>query len=326
MDVIVTGGAGYIGSHVCKLLEDLGYRVHVVDNLSQGRKEFVSNYQFHFLDILDKNALISLFQQIRPIAAIHLAGKTQVSESVKNPTLYDQVNVQGTKNLLYAMEQSGCKRLIFSSTCAVFGPVDEPIEEENNKNPINPYGKTKLLAELAIEAHAQKHTDFSYMIFRYFNAAGAHPDSPIGEVHEPETHLIPLVIRAALNKTPIQVFGNSYETKDGTCIRDYIHVCDIAKAHALALKQLRKTNLQESIHIGSGKGYSVLEVIQTTQKVMNTTIKRTICPPREGDPPILVANCQKAKEILDFEPEFDLEKMIETAYQFHTKDLLLTAK
>ncbi|NGX31091.1 MAG: UDP-glucose 4-epimerase [Chlamydiae bacterium] len=315
MRVLVTGGAGFIGSHVCKVLAQEDHTPIVVDDLSQGHREFVKWGPFHKISLLDKAKLFEVFEQERIEAVCHLASKSIVEESMANPDLYLSENVQGTVHLLEACKQFGCKRFVFSSTASVYGnPTRTPIEEDDPLNPINPYGESKLLAERKIQQAAEE-WGLNFVIFRFFNAAGASFDLDIGEKHLPETHLIPRVIDALLHDRPITLFGDDYKTSDGTCERDFVHVLDIANAHLKALDMPSAV-----INLGLEKGYSVKFVIEQIAKKLRKIPHIQICKRREGDSPVLVASHKKALEMgLIF--QYGLEEMIETAIKWHTQTL-----
>lgn len=318
--IIVTGGAGYIGLHIAYRYRDAGYEVHLIDDLSQGNADLTEGFVLHQVDITDADALEGLLVEIKPEAVAHLAGKTLVEESTKKPELYHYVNSQGTKNLIDAMEASGCTKLLFASTCAVFGqPKKIPLVEDGLKKPIHPYGGSKYAAEQHIVEHGNQSPDFRYTIFRFFNAAGAHPSGKIGELHDPETHLIPCLLQAVhKGNCEVQVFGNDFATPDGTCVRDYIHVCDIANAFAQALEHMEDP-FQEIFHIGSARGYSVLEVMNVVEKVTGVSLKKKICSRRQGDPAILVGSIDKIQNRLGWTPQHSLEEMILSAHLFYQK-------
>lgn len=317
--VLVTGGAGYIGSHVCKALKDHGYDVVVFDNLSYGHREFVRWGEFVEGDLLDISTLDTVFKKYRPSAVLHFAAFTYVGESVEDPSKYYRNNVVGTLNLLDAAKSYGVKYFIFSSTCATYGiPQTVPIPEDHPQMPINPYGETKLVMERMLRYYNDAY-GLKSVSLRYFNAAGADPDYEIGEDHQPETHLIPLVLDAALGRRPhITVFGTDYETPDGTCIRDYIHVADLADAHVRALEYLRNGGKTEAFNLGNGNGYSVKEVIDTAERVTGKKIPSKNGLRRKGDTPSLVGSCKKAMEILGWRPSYpDIETIIKHAWQWH---------
>lgn len=320
--ILIVGGAGYIGSHANKELHKRGYETLVLDNLIYGHKASVKWGTFVQGDLGDKKQLREIFSQYKITAVMHFAAFAYVGESVTDPQKYYQNNVVNTLNLLDVMLEFGINKFIFSSTCASYGnPVEIPITESHPQNPINPYGQSKLMVEkiLADYSHAY---DLSYVVLRYFNAAGADADTEIGEDHDPETHLIPLILDVALGKREnIHVFGSDYETKDGTAVRDYIHVTDLSDAHILALEYLEKGNPSNIFNLGNGQGYSVQEVIDTVKKITNSEISTIYAPRREGDPAILIGSAEKAIKTLGWKPQFPkLEQIIETAWKWHQKN------
>ncbi len=319
--VIVTGGAGYIGSHACKFLHKNGYEPIVYDNLVSGHRSFVKWGDFIYGDILDTKKLIEVFNIYKPIAVIHFAAFAYVGESVENPAKYYQNNVAGTLSLLEAMRITKINRIVFSSTCATYGnPVELPIMETHPQNPINPYGKSKLMIENILSDYSDAY-GLEYVALRYFNAAGADPEGEIGEWHDPETHLIPLVLDTALGKREkMYVFGDDYDTKDGTCIRDYIHVNDLASAHYAALKYLENGGLSDVFNLGNGEGYSVSEIIDQAKNITGKSIHTEKKTRRKGDPPVLIGDASKAESKLHWTPELDdIESIIKTAWNWHSK-------
>jgi UDP-glucose 4-epimerase len=318
-NIIVTGGAGYIGSHTCKMLHEFGYSPIVLDNLSTGHKSFIKWGEFENCDLREFEQTKAVIKKYKPLAVIHFAAFSCVGESFANPYKYYQNNILGTANLLQAMTEEGVNKIIFSSTCAVYGtPNAIPINEECATNPINAYGKTKLTCENLLKDFELAH-NLKYVSLRYFNASGADEEAKIGEKHDPETHLIPLVIEAAIGKRDhIKIFGNDYETKDGTCIRDYIHVNDLALAHIKALEYILKNDKSEILNIGTGSGFSVKEVIESVKKITKKDIKVIITNRRDGDPAILIASNNKIKRILEWEAKYsDLDFIIKTALKWH---------
>lgn len=305
MSVLICGGAGYIGSHINKLLSQKGYETIVYDNLIYGHREAVKWGKFIEADLADKVSLEKVFSENKIDAVLHFAAFAYVGESVKEPAKYYFNNVCNTINLLDVMRKYECNKIIFSSTCATYGiPGKLPITEEMPQAPINPYGATKLMVERIFKDYAKAY-GLKYAALRYFNAAGADPDAEIGEVHDPETHIIPLVIDAAYGKRPdIKVFGSDYPTRDGTCIRDYIHVTDLAQAHLLALEYLDNGGESDFFNLGNENGTSVLEVINSVKKVTGKNIKVILTDRREGDPPVLVGSSKKAQSILGWKPQF----------------------
>jgi len=320
MNVLVCGGAGYIGSHMCKVLAESGHEVTVFDNLSTGHAEAVRWGRFIHGDLLSREDIESAFADNRYSAVMHFCAKSLVGESMARPDLYYQNNVTGTLNLLDAMVKHGVPRFIFSSTAAVYGnPQYVPIDERHPAAPINPYGRTKFAAEMLLSDY-DRAFGIKSIALRYFNAAGADPGGTLGENHEPETHLIPNILRSVRDGSgeTLKVFGNEYPTPDGTCVRDYVHVLDICAAHLLALRHLADTGRSETLNLGNGTGFSVMEVIDCARRVTGRPIPFTIDAPRPGDPPVLVASATKAKEILAWSPQYtELEAIIETAWTWH---------
>ncbi len=319
--VLVTGGAGYIGSHTCKMLERNGYFPVTYDNLVYGHKEAVKWGPFEEGNILDSDRLREVFEKYEPVAVIHFAAFGYVGESVVDPGKYYTNNVAGTVNLLEMMRSVGCGNVVFSSTCATFGVPDAlPLTEASPQRPINPYGWSKLMIEQILADYDTAY-GIKHVALRYFNAAGADLDGEIGENHTPETHLIPLVLDAALGKRDkIVVYGNDYETSDGTAIRDYVHVMDLADAHVKSLELLAATGTSDQFNLGSETGTSVKEIIDITASVSDATVPFEYGPRRDGDPPLLVANAEKAKRILQWKPRFsDTSTIIQSAYGWHKR-------
>ncbi|MEM2538330.1 MAG: UDP-glucose 4-epimerase GalE [Candidatus Methanomethylicia archaeon] len=317
--ILLVGGAGYIGSHANKLLTQKGYKTLVFDNLIYGHKEAVKWGEFILGDLNDIKQLRLLFGKYKIEAVMHFAAFAYVGESVENPEKYYVNNISNTLNLLQVMREFNCKNFIFSSTCAIYGnPEYLPIDEHHPQNPINPYGKSKLMIEKILEDYSKAY-DFKYVALRYFNAAGDDIDCEIGENHDPETHLIPLVLDVAIGKRKdIKVFGTDYDTNDGSAIRDYIHVTDLADAHILALEYLKNGGASDVFNLGNGNGYSVFEVINKAREIINKDIKVTLTDRRPGDPAKLIGDATKAKKILGWKPKFsDLEKILETAWEWH---------
>lgn len=320
MSVLVCGGAGYIGSHCVYKLIELGQKVIVVDNLQTGnRKAIHKDAIFYKGDIRDLDFLNKVFKEQEIDSVIHFAANSLVGVSMSEPLNYFDNNVYGTEMLLRAMVQNGIKKIVFSSTAAVYGePKSVPILETDETNPTNPYGETKLAMEKMMKwvdiAHGIK-----FVSLRYFNVAGAHESGYIGEAHSPETHLIPLVLEVPLGKREkILIFGDDYETKDGTCIRDYIHVMDLIEAHLLALEYLSKGNESNIFNLGNGMGFSVKEIIKASEKATGQKINSEVAPRRLGDPKVLVASSQKAKDILGWKPKYtDINDIISSAWKFH---------
>ena len=319
--VVVTGGAGYIGSHAVRVLVDAGHAVAVLDDLSAGHAESLpSGVPLVRAAIHDVAAVRQLLVDHRADAVMHFAAWLAVGESVQKPLDYYQNNVVGTFGVLEAMRQAGVRRLVFSSTCAVYGePSQVPIVETLDKQPINAYGETKLTIERALP-HLERAYGMQWMALRYFNAAGAHPDGTIGEDHAVEVHLIPLAIQAATGGQPLKVFGEDYPTPDGTCQRDYIHVCDLADAHLCALAALERGAPSAAYNIGTGTPQSVRAVIDTVSRVVGTPVAWQAAPRRPGDPAKLYAASDRAQRELQWTPRYaDLEVIVRHAWQWHSK-------
>ncbi|MGZ5016327.1 MAG: UDP-glucose 4-epimerase GalE [Methylobacter sp.] len=318
--VLVVGGAGYIGSHMVWLLGQKGVNVVTLDNLSSGHRDAVLHGQFVHGDIADRLILDKVFREHKFNAVMHFASFIQVGESMQDPAKYYQNNFTNTLNLLNAMLTYGVDKFIFSSTAAIFGePEYVPIDEAHPKRPINPYGCSKLMVEQALADYDRAY-GLKSVCLRYFNASGAHPDSLLGERHDPETHLIPLVLQAASGRRPhITVFGRDYDTPDGTCIRDYIHILDLAEAHWLALQYLQSTGESAAFNLGNGNGYSVESVIQAARRVTGKIIPVLEGQRREGDPARLVANADKIKQQLGWQPAYaDLDVIVKHAWQWES--------
>ena len=320
MSILVTGGAGYIGSHtVYKLIED-GRDVVIIDNLETGYQQAIHHKaKFYKGDIRDKEFLNNVFSKEHIEAVIHFAANSLVGESMKNPLKYYDNNLYGTKVLLSSMIENNIKKIVFSSTAATYGePEKYPIEETDKTEPTNTYGETKLAMEKMFKWTEVAH-GLKYVSLRYFNACGAHESGKIGEAHNPETHLIPLILQVPNGKREfISIFGNDYNTEDGTCIRDYIHVTDLAKAHILAVDYLLAGNESNIFNLGNGKGFSVKQVIDVARNVTKYNIPEVISERRAGDPAILIASSEKAKNVLGWKPEHDsLEEIISSAWKWH---------
>jgi len=319
MNVLVTGGAGYIGSHAVRLLRRAGHRVVVVDNLSQGHREAVpADVPLYDLDLRRTAALEEVLASERIDSVMHFAALAAVGESVAEPLRYYSNNVVGTLSLFDAMRAQGVRKIVFSSTCAVIGiPEVLPIVETSVKQPINPYGWTKLTIEQVLSDWATADRELAYVALRYFNVAGCAADGSLGEDHHPETHLIPILLQVALGKRPqVTVFGNDYPTADGTCIRDYVHVDDLCEAHLLALKAMQP-GTASIYHVGIGRGYSVKEVIDAARRVTGHPIPARIDARRPGDPPSLYAASEKIRAELLWHPKFtDLDAIIQTAWDW----------
>jgi UDP-arabinose 4-epimerase len=319
--VLVTGGAGYIGSHACKALAASGYVPITYDNLVYGHEPAVKWGPLERGDILDANRLVEVCNKYRPQAVMHFAAYAYLGESVSDPAKYYRNNVLGTLTLLAAMRECDIQNIVFSSSCATYGiPLKSPISEDTLQNPINPYGATKLMMERVL---ADYHAAYGLksVALRYFNAAGADPDCEIGEDHDPETHLIPLVLDAAIGARPnITILGDDYDTPDGTCIRDFVHVSDIAKAHVLALEKLPQGNLRQAYNLGTGNGTSVRDVIETARAVTDRKINVATGSRRAGDPSILVADPRRANKDLDWQPAYpSIRQMVEHAWKWHMR-------
>jgi UDP-glucose 4-epimerase len=320
--ILVTGGAGYIGSHATKELLNKGYKVIVIDNLSTGNIEAIDKRAIFIEGDLGNSELLEkIFKSYNIEGVMHFAANCLVEESVNKPLKYYQNNVGKSLNLILAMLENNIKNFIFSSTCATYGtPSIYPISEQTPQLPINPYGKSKLMLEQILRDISDAH-ELNYVIFRYFNVAGADSSGLIGEDHEPETHLIPNILKHLQGKIDsIKVFGNQYATSDGTCIRDYIHVTDLCNAHILGLEYLlnhQDKKIMEVFNLGSEKGYSVLEIIQECEKITGVKANIKYFPGRKGDPSKLVASSQKIKRILGWLPQNKLKQIIETAWKWH---------
>ena len=317
--IIITGGAGYIGSHVNKALAARGYDTLILDNLIYGHREFVKWGEFVLADLADRETLRLIFEKHHIHAVMHFAAFAYVGESIIEPRKYYLNNVTNTLNLLETMLEFEIKTMIFSSSCAAYGqPLEIPITESHPCSPINPYGRSKLMIENILEDYCRAY-GLRYVSLRYFNAAGADPDLELGEWHEPETHLIPLVLDAAAGlRQHIEIYGTNYETKDGTCVRDYIHVNDLANAHILALEYLMNGGRSNIFNLGNGSGFSVNEVISCAREVTGKDIRETAADQRPGDPPMLISNWQKARSQLNWEPQYtELHEIIQTAWAWH---------
>jgi len=324
--ILVTGGAGYIGSHCVLALLDKGYNVIVFDNLSTGHIETINrlkqygNVSFYQGDLLNLDDLNNVFKNNKIDFVIHFAAFSQVGESVQNPRKYYKNNVCGTINLLDTMIDYDVKKIVFSSTAATYGePIYTPIDENHPQSPINPYGQTKLMIEKIMDDY-NKAYNLKSVRLRYFNVAGADSQNRVGEWHEPETHLIPNILKSVFDTTKtFKMFGTDYDTPDGTCIRDYINVEDLAQAHILALEYLQNGGETNYFNLGTKNGNSVKEVFDISEKIINKKVNLEICPRRDGDPAILVADNSKAKNLLNWKPAKDLEHSIKTAYNWEQK-------
>lgn len=319
--ILLTGGAGYIGSHMNKYLSERDYKTVVFDNLVKGHREFVKLGEFVKGDLLDIASIQKVFSSRKIDSVIHFAALSYVGESVEDPAKYYRNNIAGTQNLLDMMLKYDVKTIVFSSTAAVYGiPNKMPITEETRANPINPYGRTKLAVEWMLKDYSSAY-GLLYCALRYFNAAGADPDVEIGEWHDPETHLIPIVLDTALGKREsVTIFGDNYATRDGTNIRDYIHVQDLASAHLSALEYLNNKRVSGVFNLGTGHGYTNKEIVKEAKKVTGIDFKVVIGERREGDPDELVANSERAQKALNWKPEnSELTKIISSAWKWHQK-------
>ena len=314
MAILVVGGAGYIGSHTAHALRRKGHEVIIYDNLSTGYASLADGFELVIGDISDSAKLTPLLARVD--AVMHFAAYAYVGESVENPRKYFQNNVLGSIALLNAVMDSSVRKFIFSSTCAVYGvPVKVPMAEDNPRLPVNPYGSSKLAFEFALESYARAY-GLRFVAFRYFNASGADENGQIGEMHDPETHLIPAVFEAIKGKRPaLQIFGDDYPTPDGTCVRDYIHVSDLAEAHVLGLDCIDKGD-SAALNLGTGQGYSVKEVISTIERVTGRKVPWILAPRRPGDPPSLIADPSRAEKLLNWKAKRSLEDIVSTAWKW----------
>lgn len=320
MNVLVVGGAGYIGSHAVKMLGEAGHDVWVYDNLSRGHQESVPPGKLVVGEVADRAKLVETMRDKKIDAVMHFAAFALVNESVNDPSLYYRNNVIAALELLDAMREANVMRIVFSSTTATYGePAVVPIPETTRQEPINPYGFTKLVIEKALADYAAAY-GLAYAALRYFNAAGAHPSGSIGEDHEPESHLIPLVLQVALGqREKITIYGDDYPTPDGTCVRDYIHVCDLADAHLRALDRL-EPGKGICLNLGTGRGTSVREIVEACREVTGHAIPEVMGSRRAGDPPELIADARRAKAELGWEPKYaDVKSIVETAWSWHQK-------
>lgn len=316
--ILVAGGAGYIGSHMVALLLERGYEVVVADNLSTGHWQAAKGAKLRVGDLRDSAFLDRLFTEFKIDGIINFAAFSLVGESVKNPLKYYDNNVGGSVSMLKAMDRHGIDKIVFSSTAAVYGePEKQPIEETDRTEPTNPYGETKLAIEKMLKWSDGAY-GIRYVALRYFNAAGSNTEVGIGEDHSPESHLIPLVLKTALGqRSHIGIFGDDYPTHDGTCVRDYIHVRDLAEAHLLALEYLDKGGKSDVFNLGSGDGYSVKEIIDTARSITGREIPAIIEPRRAGDPSVLIASNKKAAEVLGWKPQRGLNVIVADAWKWH---------
>lgn len=318
--VLVVGGAGYIGAHTCLLLAERGYLPVAFDNLSNGHSEFVQWGPLEVGDIRDRQRLDEVFAQYRPDAVLHFAALIEVGESVKDPVAFYDNNVVGTLTLLAASMAAGVEAFVFSSTCATYGLPDQvPMDESHKQAPINPYGRTKLIVEQAL-ADYSAYKGLRSVMLRYFNAAGADADGRIGEWHSPETHAIPLAIDAALGRRhSFKIFGSDYDTRDGTCVRDYIHVLDLADAHVRAVDYLLEGGETVALNLGTGTGTTVKELVDAIASVTGREFPVELADRRPGDSTSLVANNEKARQVLGWQPVRDLDEIVRSAWEWHSK-------
>ena len=318
--ILVTGGAGYIGSNTAHLLVRRGYEVQVIDDLSRGHRHNVGSLPFQQLNLADTKALAALMAGQHIDGVIHFAGFIAVGESTQKPELYFSNNVGATLSLLDAMIETGVKRLVFSSTAAVYGtPEVVPVREDSPFAPVSPYGESKVMVEKTL-GWLDQCRGLRSIALRYFNACGADPESGLGEEHDPETHLLPLLLRAAMTGDPMTVYGDDYETPDGTCIRDYIHIADLAEAHVLAIEKLLAGGVSDAFNVGTGAGHTVMEVVRAVEQVTGKAVPLKIGPRRSGDAPVLIANSDKLKRTLGWKPRYpELRDIVETAWLFERK-------
>lgn len=319
MKLLIPGGAGYIGSHMVKYAQDHGHETVVLDDFSTGHEWAVKDCEILRVNLLDQDKLSRLLKGRHFDGVIHFAAKSLIGESVKKPDVYYRNNLVGTLNLFNEMLNNDVNNLVFSSTAAIFGnPVTDKITEDHPKNPINPYGHSKLMVENMLKDICSVN-DFNAICLRYFNAAGAHESGEIGEAHEPETHLIPNILNAAIsNESNLKVFGDDYSTPDGTCVRDYVHVTDLSQAHLLGLEYMQKNKGFSAFNLGNGDGFSVLEVIEGCEAITGTKIPFQIDRRREGDPAVLVAENKLAVEALNWNPKYSsISNIIKSAWSWH---------
>ena len=318
MKVLVTGGSGYVGSHAVRELAAAGHEIVILDNLSTGYRRLSDGFELVEGDIADEAVVSECLQRVD--AVMHFAASAYVGESMANPRKYFNNNVEKALLLLDAVLKSDVRMFVFSSTCATYGvPQVLPIVESSPKEPINPYGATKLFFERVLAAYSGSH-GLRYVALRYFNAAGAHLSGKIGEIHTPETHLIPLALRAALGTAPpLTIFGNDLDTPDGTCIRDFIHVSDLGSAHVKAVDYLAGGGSSTSLNLGTGKGTSIAELLSVIQGLSGKEVPHVFAAPRAGDPPVLYAEAHKAKEVLGWEAKLDLQTIVRTAYEWEER-------
>lgn len=317
-NILVIGGAGYIGSHTCLELHRKGFTPVVYDNLSNGHREFVKWGPLEEGDIRDRARLQEVLDRYRPVAIILFAGLIEVGQSVRDPISFFDVNVGGAIQVLAAAEESGCRNIVFSSTCATYGvPQYAPLSELHPQNPINPYGRSKLLIEDILREMVALR-GFSAVMLRYFNAAGAEPKEGLGEWHDPETHALPLAIEVALGvRAKFSIYGSDYDTRDGTCVRDFVHVMDLADAHARAVSYLLEGGESSAINLGTGTGTTVRELLSAVEAISGKSLNIELGPRRLGDSPILVADNRKAASLLGWTPGRQLDDMVASAFEWH---------
>lgn len=316
--ILVFGGAGYIGSITSQLFVESGHKVCVVDNLSTGHKDYTNGTQFVKADILDKQLISEICSDFKPDVVLHFAAKIQVEESVSQPFEYFENNVLGSLNIIQSALDAKIKNFVFSSTAAVYGePKKIPIKEQDPKNPINPYGLSKLVVEQMLESYQRTH-DLNWVAFRYFNAAGAYKGRAMD--YPFMSHLIPRAVESVIQNEPFKIYGNDYPTQDGSCVRDFVHVVDVARAHVTAAhKMLANEKIQTAVNLGSGSGYSVLQVVKQLEKTSGKKLDCRVAPRRAGDPAVLIANSSKARQLLDWAPLLTLEDMVASHWNWRTK-------
>src|SRR2546429_7514957 len=321
-NILVAGGAGYIGAHTCLDLASKGFTPIVYDNLSNGHAEFVKWGALEIGDIRDRNKLDDVLKKYKPQAIIHFAAAIEVGESVRDPGAYYDNNVAGTITLLRAAQAAGIDKIVFSSTCATYGiPSSIPMNENHAQLPINPYGRSKLIIEQILN-DLDRYQGLRSCVLRYFNAAGADPEGRIGEWHSPETHVIPIAIEAALGRRPyFQVLGTDYDTRDGSCVRDFVHVLDLADAHSRAIEHLLNNGTSQALNLGTGDGTTVKELLETVRSVVGRSFDVRYGPRREGDSPALVADNALARCTIGWSPRHDLRSIIDTAWNWHSNYL-----
>jgi len=321
-NILVAGGAGYIGSHTCLDLHGNGFTPVVYDNLSNGHAEFVKWGPLEVGDIRDRKRLDDVLKKYKPQAIVHFAAAIEVGASVRDPGAYYDNNVAGTITLLRAAQAAGIDKFVFSSTCATYGvPSSVPMNEAHAQMPINPYGRSKLIVEQILQ-ELDRYQGFRSFILRYFNAAGADPEGRIGEWHSPETHAIPIAMEAALGRRPyFQIMGTDYDTRDGSCVRDFVHVLDLADAHTRAIEHLLNKGTSQALNLGTGHGTTVIELVDTVRTIVGRSFDVRYGPRREGDSPVLVADNALAKRMIGWSPRHDLRSIIGTAWNWHANYL-----